>query len=56
VFSPSPEEIARAGRILDAFQQARGRGAVAVDGRMVDQATVRMARQLWEQARHLGLV
>ena len=33
-----------------------GRGAVAVEGRMVDQATVRLARQLWQQAKHLGLV
>ncbi len=58
VFSPSQEDIERAGRVLEAFQQAQGqgRGAIAVDGRMVDQATVRMARQLWEQARHLGLV
>lgn len=56
VFSPSPEEVARAGRILEAFQGAQGRGAIAVDGRMVDQATLRLARQLWEQARHLGLV
>ncbi|MFO7494206.1 MAG: CoA ester lyase [Desulfobacterales bacterium] len=58
VFSPSQEDIERAGRVLEAFQQAQaqGRGAIAVDGRMVDQATVRMARQLWEQARQLGLV
>lgn len=58
VFSPSREDIERAGRVLEAFQQAQGqgRGAIAVDGRMVDQATVRLARQLWEQARHLKLV
>lgn len=58
VFSPTREDIERAGRVLEAFQEAqeRGRGAIAVDGRMVDQATVRMARQLWDQARHLGMV
>jgi malyl-CoA/(S)-citramalyl-CoA lyase len=56
-FSPSAEDIARARRILEADAAARtaGRGAVAVDGRMVDQATVNLARRLWEQAHHLGL-
>lgn len=58
VFSPSAEDVERAGRVLEAFKQAQseGRGAAAVDGRMIDQATVRLARQLWEQARHLGLI
>jgi malyl-CoA/(S)-citramalyl-CoA lyase len=58
VFTPSKEDIELASRVLEADAQAasEGRGAVALDGRMIDQATVRMARQLWEQARHLGLV
>ena len=58
VFSPSPEDIQRAAKVLKAAKEAqtRGRGAVAVDGRMVDQATVRLARQLYAQARHLGLI
>ena len=58
VFSPTPEDIERARRVLEAYDVAvaAGRGAVAVDGRMVDQATVRLARMLWEQARHLDLV
>jgi citrate lyase beta subunit len=58
VFTPSEEDVARAGRIIEADEAARqeGRGAVAVDGRMVDQATVRLARRLWEQARQLNKV
>lgn len=58
VFSPDIEDIERARRVLAAYDAAaaEGRGAVAVDGRMIDQATVRLARVLWEQARHLGLV
>ncbi len=58
VFTPSPEDIERAGKVLAAAEAARneGRGAVAVEGRMVDQATVNLAQRLWEQARHLGLV
>lgn len=57
MFSPSEEDIERAGRILEAAKEAekKGQGAVAVDGRMVDQATVRLARQVWEQAVHLKL-
>jgi malyl-CoA/(S)-citramalyl-CoA lyase len=57
VFSPSPEDIDRAVTILRAAQAAKQqlRGAIAVDGRMVDQATVRLAQRLYDQARHLGL-
>jgi len=57
MFSPSEEDIERAGRIIEAAREAekKGQGAVAVDGRMVDQATVRLARQVWEQAVHLKL-
>ena len=58
VFSPSAEDIERARSVLAAYEQARiqGRGAAAVDGRMIDAATVRLARQTWDQAKHLGLV
>ena len=57
-FSPSSEDIERARKVLEAHHQAtiKGLGAVAVEGRMVDQATVRLAGLLWEQARHLKLV
>ncbi len=58
VFSPAPEDIDRAVTVLRAAQAAREefKGAVAVDGRMVDQATVRLAQRLYDQALHLGLV
>jgi citrate lyase beta subunit len=58
VFSPNSADIERARKVLDANDKARaeGRGAVSVDGRMVDQATVRLAQQLWDQARHLKLI
>jgi citrate lyase beta subunit len=56
VFTPSREDLERARRIIAADDDARaaGRGAVAVDGRMVDQATVRLARRLQAQAQKLG--
>ncbi len=58
VFTPSQEDIDLAAKVLDANKAAaaEGRGAVAVEGRMVDQATVRMAKQLWDQANYLDLV
>ncbi|MCG8614870.1 MAG: HpcH/HpaI aldolase/citrate lyase family protein, partial [Desulfobacterales bacterium] len=57
VFSPTPEEIERASQILDAAEKAgTGRGAVAVDGKMVDQATIRLARKVRDQALHFGLM
>ena len=58
VFSPSPEEIERARMVIEAYDAAAksGRGAVSLDGSVVDSATIRMARQLWEQAKHLGLL
>lgn len=55
VFTPAEEEIRRAGKILEAADD-RSRGAVAVDGRMVDQATIRIARRVWDQAVFLGQV
>ena len=58
VFTPTTEEIALAQNILIANQEAisSGKGAIAVQGRMVDQATVRMAQQLCSQAKHMGLI
>jgi malyl-CoA/(S)-citramalyl-CoA lyase len=46
VFSPTSEEIDRANRILEAARTNPGRGAVAIDGRMVDRATIRLAKKL----------
>jgi citrate lyase subunit beta/citryl-CoA lyase len=45
VFSPSPEEIQKARRIVDAYEEAlsTGQGAIAVDGKLVDEASRRLA-------------
>ena len=57
VFSPSREDIARAQKVLAAHKDAeeKGLGAVAVEGRMVDRATVRLASQLYAQAKQLKM-
>lgn len=46
VFSPSPEEIERALRVVQAHENAlaEGKAAVELDGRMIDSATIRLAR------------
>lgn len=58
VFTPSQEEIALAAKVIEAntLAKSEGRGAIAVEGRMVDQATVRLATKLWEQAKYLRLI
>ena len=55
-FTPAPEEVERARRILSALETAAGvgRGAVVLDGRMIDAASIRQAEVLVEKARRLG--
>ena len=45
VFTPSEEEVSRARRILDAMEQAQaeGKGAVSLDGKLIDAASIKMA-------------
>ncbi len=52
IFSPAPDEIARAHRIVAALAQAarEGKGAVSLDGRMIDIANIRMAQHLLQKA------
>ena len=52
VFTPSAEEVAHARRVIDAYDAAiaAGRGAIALDGKMIDEASVRMARVVTGQA------
>ncbi len=58
IFTPSPKEIERAQLIQDTVKKAgnTGRGAVAIDGKMMDQATLRLAKKILDQAAHLKLV
>jgi malyl-CoA/(S)-citramalyl-CoA lyase len=52
VFTPSAVEIDRARRILDAMEAAaaQGKGAVSLDGRLIDAASIRMAANLLAKA------
>ncbi|MCX6094154.1 MAG: aldolase/citrate lyase family protein [Candidatus Bipolaricaulota bacterium] len=55
-FSPTEEELAKARAIVEAAREAesRGLGAVAVDGRMVDQPVLERARRLIKYAEKLA--
>jgi len=57
-FTPTPEEIARAERILRAYEAdaAAGRGALVVDDQMVDAATLRVEERTLALARKAGLL
>ncbi|HKV98938.1 MAG TPA: CoA ester lyase [Vicinamibacterales bacterium] len=53
VFTPTPDEIAAAQRLLDADEAARtrGEGAYRVDDRMVDAPVIARARRILERAK-----
>ncbi len=52
VFSPSEKEVERARRILAAMEEAarEGKGAVSLDGRLIDIASIRQAQALVAKA------
>ena len=52
VFTPADDEVERAGRILRAMEAAakEGKGAVSLDGRLIDAASIRMASNLVAKA------
>jgi malyl-CoA/(S)-citramalyl-CoA lyase len=52
VYTPSAAEVTRATRIVEAMRQAarEGRGAVSLDGRLIDYASIRMAEALLKKA------
>lgn len=56
VMSPSEEEVARAQKILAAMAEAEaaGKGAVSLDGRLIDYASIRQAEVLVEKARQIA--
>lgn len=56
VFSPSLEELSRARRLLDVYEQAKseGKGAVAFEGQMVDEPLARQARAVLGETQTAG--
>ncbi len=56
VMSPSEAEVNRAKRILEAMAKAasEGKGAVSLDGRLIDYASIRQAEVLVEKAKQIA--
>jgi citrate lyase subunit beta/citryl-CoA lyase len=54
-FSPSPDELEHARRVVAAFEEAEraGRGSTSLDGKVIDVPVVKRARQLLELAEGL---
>jgi citrate lyase subunit beta/citryl-CoA lyase len=57
MFSPGPGEIEYARRVFDSIKTAKeqGKGAIALDGKMIDAPIVERARIVLESARELGI-
>ncbi len=55
IFSPSTEELGRATRIIEAMAQAQkdGKGAVSLDGRLIDIASIKQAENLVKKAEQI---
>ena len=56
VYSPSDAEVTKAKRILEAMAEAakQGKGAVTLDGRLIDVASIRMAESVVKKAESIG--
>lgn len=57
VFSPAPEEIDYARKVVQAYEEAlaRGDGSIAFGGQLIDRPIVERARRTLEMARILGI-
>ncbi len=57
VFTPTPRQFEHARRLLDAYREAieAGRGAAAFEGKMIDEASRKMAERLVARGRAAGM-
>ena len=55
LFSPSEEDVTKAQRIIEAMEQAlkEGKGAVALDGRLIDIASIKQAEVMVQKAEQI---
>ncbi|MEX1206957.1 MAG: CoA ester lyase, partial [Dongiaceae bacterium] len=55
-YSPSEAEVTKAKRIIEAMRAAarEGKGAVALDGRLIDLASIRQAEVLVKKAEQVA--
>ncbi len=57
-FSPSEEEVTKAKRIIEAMEEAQreGKGAVALDGRLIDIASIKQAEVMVQKAEQVKAI
>jgi citrate lyase subunit beta / citryl-CoA lyase len=57
VFSPTEKEVEWAKKVVGAYEEANaaGRGAITLDGQMIDAASIRMAQNTLNLAREAGM-
>lgn len=57
IFTPTEKEVTRANRIIESMAQAakEGKGAVSLDGRLIDAASIRMAENVVRQVKQIEL-
>ncbi len=57
VFSPKPEDVARARAMMKAYDEAlaQGLGAVQYEGKMIDIASVRIVKNITDRADQIGM-
>ena len=55
LFTPSEEDVSKAKRIIEAMEQAQkeGKGAVALDGRLIDIASIKQAEVMVQKAEQI---
>ena len=55
VYTPAPRLVERTRRIIDAMREAanEGKGAVSLDGRLIDAASIRMAENLMRKVEQM---
>jgi citrate lyase subunit beta / citryl-CoA lyase len=54
-FTPTAKEVARAHAVIDALDAAHGRGAIALDGQMIDEASRKLAARTVARGRAAGV-
>jgi citrate lyase subunit beta/citryl-CoA lyase len=57
VFTPTPEEIAHAKKVIEAFEEAEreGKAAIQLEGKFIDYAIVKRSRRIYDLAQAIGL-
>ena len=55
VFAPNQETVEEARKVLERYREASegGKGAIQVDGKLVDEATIKMAENIVDKNREI---